>query len=52
MNYEYDLIAPFYDIEHAHFDEDLDIYHNFAELCGGKILRTGLRQWPRYALSR
>jgi cyclopropane fatty-acyl-phospholipid synthase-like methyltransferase len=38
MNHEYDLIAPFYDIEHAHFDEDLDIYHNFAELCGGKIL--------------
>jgi ubiquinone/menaquinone biosynthesis C-methylase UbiE len=38
MNHEYDLIAPFYDIEHAHFSEDLDMYHNFAELCGGKIL--------------
>ncbi|GER88388.1 type 12 methyltransferase [Dictyobacter vulcani] len=38
MNPEYDLIAPFYDIEHAHFDEDLDMYNNFAELCGGKIL--------------
>lgn len=35
---EYDEIAPFYDIEHAFFDEDLDIYRNFAELCGGKIL--------------
>jgi SAM-dependent methyltransferase len=35
---EYDLIAPFYDIEHAHFGEDLDLYRNFAELCGGKIL--------------
>ncbi len=35
---EYDLIAPFYDIEHAHFSEDLDLYRNFAELCGGKIL--------------
>lgn len=35
---EYDLIAPFYDIEHAHFSEDLDLYSNFAELCGGKIL--------------
>ncbi len=35
---EYDLIAPFYDIEHAHFSEDLDIYTNFAELSGGKIL--------------
>jgi ubiquinone/menaquinone biosynthesis C-methylase UbiE len=35
---DYDLIAPFYDIEHAEFDEDLDMYRNFAELCGGKIL--------------
>lgn len=38
MNHEYDLIAPFYDIEHAQFMEDLDMYQNFAELCGGKIL--------------
>ncbi len=35
---DYDSIAPFYDIEHAPFDEDLDMYRNFAELCGGKIL--------------
>lgn len=35
---DYDSIAPFYDIEHADFDEDLDMYRNFAELCGGKIL--------------
>ncbi len=35
---DYDLIAPFYDIEHTPFDEDLDMYRNFAELCGGKIL--------------
>ena len=35
---DYDFIAPFYDIEHASFDEDLDMYRNFAELCGGKIL--------------
>jgi ubiquinone/menaquinone biosynthesis C-methylase UbiE len=35
---DYDSIAPFYDIEHATFDEDLDMYRNFAELCGGKIL--------------
>jgi ubiquinone/menaquinone biosynthesis C-methylase UbiE len=35
---DYDSIAPFYDIEHASFDEDLDMYRNFAELCGGKIL--------------
>jgi ubiquinone/menaquinone biosynthesis C-methylase UbiE len=35
---EYDAIAPFYDVEHAHFDEDLDMYLNFADICGGKIL--------------
>jgi SAM-dependent methyltransferase len=35
---DYDLIAPFYDLEHAHFREDLDMYGNYAELCGGKIL--------------
>lgn len=35
---EYDLIAPFYDSEHAHFREDLDMYQNFAELCGGAVL--------------
>lgn len=35
---DYDAIAPFYDIEHEQFDEDLDMYRNFAELCGGKIL--------------
>jgi SAM-dependent methyltransferase len=38
---EYDIIAPFYDIEHAHFSEDLDLYSNYAELCGGKILELG-----------
>ena len=35
---DYDLIAPFYDIEHAHFDEDLNLYMNFAELCGSPLL--------------
>lgn len=35
---EYDLIAPFYDAEHAGFGEDLDIYRNFAEACNGRIL--------------
>ena len=35
---DYDLIAPFYDIEHVHFDEDLNLYANFAELCGGPLL--------------
>src|SRR5712691_9942305 len=35
---DYDLIAPFYDIEHAHFDEDVNLYMNFAELCSGPLL--------------
>lgn len=35
---DYDLIAPFYDSEHAQFDEDIDMYRNFAELCGGAVL--------------
>src|SRR5690348_16290012 len=35
---EYDIIAPFYDIEHARFNEDLDMYRNFAELSGGALL--------------
>ena len=34
----YDVIAPFYDAEHAHFSEDLDMYQNFAESSGGTIL--------------
>jgi ubiquinone/menaquinone biosynthesis C-methylase UbiE len=35
---EYDRIAAFYDIEHDHFSEDLDMYRNYAELSGGKVL--------------
>ena len=35
---DYDLIAPYYDIEHALFDEDLNLYTNFAELCGSPLL--------------
>src|SRR5438876_789349 len=35
---DYDLIAPFYDIEHARFDEDVSLYINFAELSGGPLL--------------
>jgi cyclopropane fatty-acyl-phospholipid synthase-like methyltransferase len=38
---DYDLIAPFYDVEHAHFDEDLNLYINFAELCGSPLLELG-----------
>ncbi len=35
---DYDRIAPFYDIEHAHFDADLDMYRNFAQLRSGPLL--------------
>src|SRR6266851_7456944 len=35
---DYDSIAPFYDVEHARFDEDIDLYMNFAELRGGPLL--------------
>jgi len=35
---DYDLIAPFYDIEHAQFDDDLDMYQNYAELSHGSLL--------------
>jgi len=38
MTNEYDQIAPFYDVEHARFDEDIDLYMNFAELRGGPLL--------------
>ncbi|HJT57912.1 MAG TPA: class I SAM-dependent methyltransferase [Ktedonobacteraceae bacterium] len=35
---DYDEIAAFYDIEHQHFAEDLDVYLNFAELSGNPVL--------------
>ena len=35
---DYDRIAPFYDLEHARFDEDIDLYLNYAELRGGPLL--------------
>src|SRR5438093_1431567 len=35
---DYDLIAPFYDREHASFDEDIELYRGFAELCTGPLL--------------
>jgi cyclopropane fatty-acyl-phospholipid synthase-like methyltransferase len=35
---DYDLLAPFYDIEHARFEEDVSLYINFAELSGGPLL--------------
>lgn len=38
MMNDYDLIAPFYDVEHAHFLEDLDLYRDYATLCTGPLL--------------
>lgn len=35
---DYDVIAPFYDLEHAHFDEDVSLYLNFAELSSSPLL--------------
>ncbi len=35
---DYDLIAPFYDIEHAQFNDDLDMYQNYAALSHGPLL--------------
>jgi len=35
---DYDLIAPFYDIEHVHYDEDVDLYRDFAVVCNGPVL--------------
>ncbi len=35
---DYDLIAPFYDVEHAHFDEDVDLYMHYAEMQTGAVL--------------
>jgi SAM-dependent methyltransferase len=35
---DYDLIAPFYDIEHAQFDEDLNLYLDFAKSRMGPLL--------------
>src|SRR5438067_13732813 len=36
--HEYDLIAPYYDIEHQQFNEDLDLYRDFAALSSGPLL--------------
>lgn len=35
---DYDLIAPFYDVEHAGFDEDIDLYLHYAEMQTGSLL--------------
>lgn len=38
MKNEYDEIASFYEVEHAHFDDDVEMFRNFAESCGGSLL--------------
>jgi SAM-dependent methyltransferase len=38
MMNDYDGIASFYDVEHAPFTDDVDMYRNFAESSGGSLL--------------
>ena len=37
----YDRIAPWYDVEHADFDDDLTMYTGFASATGGPVLELG-----------
>ena len=37
----YDLIAPWYDLEHAHFQDDFELYQGLAEATGGPICEIG-----------
>ncbi|HKD73992.1 MAG TPA: methyltransferase domain-containing protein, partial [Ktedonobacterales bacterium] len=37
----YDVIAPWYDLEHAEFTDDLGMYRGFAESTGSPILEVG-----------
>jgi SAM-dependent methyltransferase len=37
----YDYIAPFYDIEHANFQDDVDFYRQWARACGSPVLDIG-----------
>jgi SAM-dependent methyltransferase len=38
---DYDLFAPFYDLEFADFLDDLPLYAGFAERAGGPVLELG-----------
>ena len=40
-NDEYASIAEFYDLEHADFDADIDLYRQLAEVVGDPILELG-----------
>ncbi|HEY7127933.1 MAG TPA: class I SAM-dependent methyltransferase [Ktedonobacterales bacterium] len=37
----YDLIAPYYDLEHASYQDDVDLYLNYAAATGAPILEIG-----------
>lgn len=37
----YDLIAPYYDLEHAGYQEDVDLYLNYALAVGSPVLELG-----------
>jgi SAM-dependent methyltransferase len=38
---EYELIAPYYDLEHAGYQDDVDLYLNYAAACGSPVLEIG-----------
>ncbi|HEU5367193.1 MAG TPA: class I SAM-dependent methyltransferase, partial [Ktedonobacterales bacterium] len=37
----YELIAPYYDLEHAGYQEDVDLYLNYALAAGPPVLELG-----------
>lgn len=37
----YDVIAPYYDLEHASYQDDVDLYLNYAAAAGGPVLEVG-----------
>jgi SAM-dependent methyltransferase len=37
----YELIAPYYDLEHAGYQEDVDLYLNYALAVGSPVLELG-----------
>ncbi|HEY7351032.1 MAG TPA: class I SAM-dependent methyltransferase [Ktedonobacterales bacterium] len=37
----YELIAPYYDLEHAGYQEDVDLYLNYAQAVGAPVLELG-----------
>ena len=38
---DYELIAPYYDLEHADYQDDVDLYLNYAAASGFPILELG-----------